>query len=535
MRFEFRFVVRVSLAIGACVSFVGAGLAHGEEAYRRPPEEIVKILEAAPPPAVSTSPDRTRLLLVERESMPSIADMAEPMLRLAGRRISPVTNAWHGPRSFVGITIKEIEGGREIEVALPEDADVGYPQWSPDATKFMFTLTRDDGVELWVADAKTGSARAVTGRNVNPLGVSPSWMPDSQQILVGLVPQGRGEAPVPPNVPTGPVIQENMGGKPAPVRTYQDLLSSPHDEALFDHYFTSQLAMVNASGGRATNVGKAAVYLEADPAPTGSFLLVERVEKPYSYLVPMWSFPRSVEVWRPDGTMVKQIAKLPLAERVPIGGVITGPRSHQWRDTEGTAEILWAEALDEGDPNLEASQRDKVLALRAPFTGEAREVLRTEDRFVGVGWMSNGQGLAREYDRDERWLRTWVVDWDSNASPRLMNERSVRDRYGDPGSPVTTLNKAGRSVVMVEDGSIFLAGDGASPEGERPFLDRMSLESFETERLWRSTGACYERVSDVIDPAKGLVLTRYETSSEPPNYFLRDLKKDERRALTSFE
>ena len=116
--------------------------------------------------------------------------------------------------------------------------------------------------------------------------------------------RGAGRA----GVPTGPNIQEHRGGI-APVRTYQDLLTSAHDEALFDYYATSQLAFVDAASGQRTPVGTPAVFETAAPSPDGQFILVRRVRRPYSWLVPYTNFPATVEVWDRKGAAVKQIAR----------------------------------------------------------------------------------------------------------------------------------------------------------------------------------------------------------------------------------
>jgi dipeptidyl aminopeptidase/acylaminoacyl peptidase len=255
--------------------------------------------------------------------------------------------------------------------------------------------------------------------------------------------------------------------------------------------------------------------------------------------VPWYRFPRRVEVWDPQGQVVAELASLPLAERVPIQGVITGPRAHRWRSTAGTAQMLWVEALDDGDPRNEVPHRDRLMTVTAPFDGQPRELIRLEDRSAGWSEVAGGSlAMVSEYDRDERWVRTWMVDVESDGAgePRLIEDRSVQDSYGDPGDPVLTLNAAGRSVVRVDDGHIYRAGSGASPDGDRPFLDRQDLATLATERLWQNAGEEYERVVEVLPPSNGRLrfLTRRETPSEPPNYQLREAGQDERRALTAF-
>src|SRR6056297_3100326 len=68
------------------------------EGYRLPPPEVVAMLDAPPTPAVSVSPDGTSMILVHRENLPPIREMARPMERLAGLRLDAATNGRHGPR-----------------------------------------------------------------------------------------------------------------------------------------------------------------------------------------------------------------------------------------------------------------------------------------------------------------------------------------------------------------------------------------------------------------------------------------------------
>ena len=196
------------------------------------------------------------------------------------------------------------------------------------------------------------------------------WVGDGASILCAFVSPTRGAAPATPMVPTGPNVQEHRGTV-APVRTYQDLLTSLHDEALFDYYATSQLAFVDATSGQRTPVGANAVFETFLPSPDGNFILVSRVQKPYSWLVPYTNFPSNVEVWDRKGASVKQIAQLPIADTVPNGGVLPGPRSYQWQPLSG-ATVVWAEALDGGDPKAKVPHRDKVMSLASPFTGQLR-------------------------------------------------------------------------------------------------------------------------------------------------------------------
>src|SRR5690606_13257813 len=142
----------------------------------------------------------------------------------------------------------------------------------------------------------------------------------------------RGAPPERPSVPGGPIIHENLG-ESTPARTYQDLLSSPHDVELFDHYFTGQLARVPVEGGAATELGAPGVISDFGPCPSGEYIFLERITRPYSYRVPYHRFPAIVSILDAAGETVRTIAELPLAERVPTAfdAVRAGPRAFQWR------------------------------------------------------------------------------------------------------------------------------------------------------------------------------------------------------------
>jgi dipeptidyl aminopeptidase/acylaminoacyl peptidase len=512
-----------------------SGLA-AQAPYKLPPQLIVDILDAPPLPGASVSPDRQWLLLTEQRSMPSIAELAQPMLRLAGSRINPRTTGPQLPGPITGLVLKRVTDGAERRISVPAPAALSYVSWSPDSRLIAFVQTRDSGLALWVADPATGQTRALTGPTLNATGGSPcQWMPPpgGARLLCRFVPEGRGPAPVAPATPVGPTIQE-AAGRAAPAPTYQDLLENAHDEALFDHFFTARLGLVNVATGARTLVGRSAIFDDVDVAPGGELVLVSRTVRPYSYLVPAGRLPKEVEVWNLRGEVVRRIAELPLAENIPIRGVRTGPRALGWRPGV-PATLVWAEALDGGDPRSKVEHQDRVVAFAAPFTGEPVELTRLVKRFAGAQWdAGSGLALLSEYDRDRRWIKTWIVDAARpGVAPVTLFDRSAEDRYGDPGTPLMRPTPAGDPALVKGGDWIYLSGAGASPRGERPFLDRWNVRTKRSERLWRADTVHYEAVVALLDDAGRAFITRRESRAEPPNYVVR--QGTAVRPLTAFK
>ena len=367
--------------------------------YRMPPKAIAELIDAAPTPGVRPSPNQEWLLVMERPSLPSIKEVAQPELRLAGMRINPRTNG-RSRRSYnTKLILKRIADGRETTVrGLPAEPRIQNIRWSPNGRKIAFTISRGSGIELWTADVATAQTRRLTEPRLNAAYASPyEWAPDSKSLICMLVPSDRGRAPRTPTTPTGPILQENIGRK-APARTYQDLLKNAHDEALFDHYLTSQIVRVTLDG-QATPLSSPGIFAQAEPSPNGQYILTERLHRPYSYLVPASRFPRKLEIWDGSGQVVKTVAEIPLAEEVPIGfgAVRTGPRSFRWR-ADQPATLYWAEALSEQDSAADLARRFAPVAA-ALAEGEEKilaeiDAAQGSPQDLGGYYMTDGRLLA---------------------------------------------------------------------------------------------------------------------------------------------
>ena len=523
-----RFHAGIAIAVAAATTLT-AQSGTQSSGYLSPPKAIVDIMSAEPLPLVAVSPSRDVIALQARDSMPPIAEVSQPMLRLAGLRINPRTNGPHMGGNITGITLRTVSTGAERKVAVPAGARLGSFSFSPDGKRFAFTNTRDTGIDLHVGDVASGKASVVPGAALNTLSGGCQWLDTSTSLLCGFIPATRGTPPAEPKVPTGPNIQENVG-KPGPVRTYQDLLTSAHDEALFEYYMQTQLAFVDAATLRRTPVGRPTMLQGVSVSPNGEFLVVRSVKRPFSRLLVAFEFPADVDLWTKTGTKVRTIADVPMGDTVPINGVLTGPRSYQWVPTE-PATLMWVEALDKGDLRNKVPHRDRILTLKAPFSGEPAEVAKTEYRFGGAMFTDKGTVLLSENDRATRTTRTWVLD-QSWGQPRKLWDRKQQDSYSHPGTPMF---RPGKDTVMQVGDAIYLTGAGASKEGDRPFLDRLNLATFQVERLFRSDDKTLESVVGLLTEDAKRVMTRAETRTQPANYFIRELPGDTRTAITAFK
>ncbi len=515
--------------------FVFSLTVFAQEPYKLPPKEVIDIVDAPPLPRASMNPTGDLMLLSESESMPSIAYMSQPLLRLAGTRITPRYNSRQQTSFTIGLTIKSIKDGKETRIALPKGAKIGSTRWSLDGKWLAFSLLTDTGFELWLADVKSGKAKALTGPILNSTVNSGfSWLPGNK-LLVYTILEDRGDPPKKSEVPIGPNIQETAG-RYAKVRTYQDLLQTPHDAALFKYYATSQIHEIDIATGSRKKIGKPGVYLYVDPSPDGKLLLVYRVKEPYSFSVPYYSFPHSEEIWDREGNLVHIFADLPVEDEVPIGGVPTGPRSLSWRPLK-PATLVWVEALDEGKPEKEVPHRDKLMTLSAPFTGEPREIMKIKQRYAGISWLQQ-EGLAflseREWKR--RWRTTSLVNVDDpSQAPKKIIDISYQDRYNDPGRPLSTTTPNGERVILQDKDWVYLSGSGASPKGDMPFLDMMNIKTMEKKRMFQCSEGSYESFVDFVGKSRNQIITRYESKTEPPNYYIYYLNKKYRKPLTNFK
>ncbi len=496
--------------------------------YRMPPKAIADVLNAPRLPVFIVNPAGDGFAMVTPLRYPPVADLARPMLRIAGLRIDPQTNGIHHAYAYTSLDIQSLHGrannlalpAKPIHVVLPAGARITSFRFSPDGKRYAFANATAHGTDLYVADSLASAPARVPSVELNAIFGDPiSWMPDGGHVLV-LALARQGAAPAEPAVPLGPVTQDSSG-KAGEVVTYEDLLANAHDEDLFDYYATSQLATVDVHARAAQRFGARGIYTDATASPDGRYVLIERLHRPYTYLFPFDNFPTTIAVLDRSGSVVAGVADRALQQGLPSGGVVTGPRDVGW--TLGApATVEWTEALDKGDPRVEAVQRDRIV-MRAMPAGEPVELLRTKQRIVGVEWFAGDpRAFVTEYDRNTRLHQVWLSDMRSPGTPKAFGP-PLRDGdvYHDPGSPTTVQAPNDQIAVQHFGDGVYFRGNGFEADGRRPFLDRVDVANIATVRVFQSALEPLESVLSVLDSRAQALMILRQSPTLPPNVYLR--------------
>ena len=530
------------------IPFFGVASARAQEnlKYQVPPKGIVALVDVLPTPSVTLSPagasDAPRWLLIQDLSgLPPISDLAQPELRLAGLRFNPRTNGPSRGRYATAIKLKQLPDGMEISVTgLPPNAKIRSARWSSDQTMVAVVNesdSKDDaGLSLWIVDVASARARHVPGIALDGIFGAPcEWRSNTPSLICKTVVANRGPAPVRSEIPEGPVIQENLG-RVTPGSTYEDLLKDPEDENIFDYYATSRIALIQSDGSTRL-LGKPGVISDAVPSPDGNFVLVTEHHRPYSYLLPVESFPERVSVVSVNDGTAKQLTDKPLQDNIPNihDAVPPGPREYQWR-ADVSATIAWAEAGDGGDPRKEAAVRDTLFTSDAPFDGNARKLVELPVRFTTVAWTENHIALVQGRRWKDRKRIILAVGPSAGAAPIKLFDGSFEDRYNDPGQPLEITNNFGQQIATTttDHSAVYFRGEGSSAEGDIPFVSTMSLTNGDAKKVWRSEKPFYEVPWAIIDRAALAILVRRESPQQSPNFYVWKPDSKTLAQITSF-
>lgn len=491
--------------------------------YQTPPKDILDLVLAKPTPGVSIDDKAEWMLLFERSDYPTIEELAQPEFRIAGLRINPNNFGPSRAGSSINIELKNVKSGQIYKIeGLPENLRASSIQWSPDQKSFAFTHSANTNIDLYVVDLATRKAKKINANPLNTvLGGSYQWVNNDLIIYKTIIPNK--SLSVKQAAPTGPVVQENLG-KSAASRTYQDLIKNPYDEALFEYYATAQLVKNDLT--KETPIGKPSIYRSVSSSPDKNYILTSTIDKPFSYLVPATGFPHTVAIISLNGELMRTLVKNPSSEGQPIGfdDAPTYPRSYSWRDDE-PATITYVQALDNGMGRKKSEYRDALYAVHVTGDGQPKELFKTKRRYNGVIWGNKEIAIFYESMFADRKIRMNRFN-PSTGKVDSVFERSSNDAYGDIGSPMTQRNEFNRQTLIILNGKeLLLEANGASNEGDMPFVQTFDITNGKKQMLWRSVTPYYEYVVRVLDPVNGVFLTSKEGPTETANYYIRNTKK----------
>ncbi len=557
----------------------------GAETYQKPPKAIEDILNSPPTPTLLLSPTHAYALQGSPVRYPPIAELSEPMLRLAGIRINPKTNGLHNTTFQSTIILRKVPEGTEIKIALPPNPKLGLGPWSPDGTHFAFTNSTSAGIDVWIGDAATGRTHKVPNLHLNEVfgggggrggagagGGALQWMPGGKSLLVHAVRQNRGAAPLEPAAPAGPHISESMGGeKGAP--TYEDLLQNPHDEDLFEYYGLAQLAVVDINSGAMQPIGKPAIIESARMSPDGKYFIVNYIHRPFSYSYPARQFPTEIEIWDRTGKMLKKEATIPMGGTGRGAGaaaaaadednpVTAGPRGLAWFPIQPST-LMWFDGPPGGgrggrggrgggrngggNGNEDQPVHEKIMGIKPPFSGDASVILEADRRLEGFTFTENlhtaivgggggggrgggGGGAGRGAGRAQT---AYLIDFSNPTEAPKPLWTSGPSRYNNPGSPMEKTLPSGQRVVILDGDNVFLQGAGSSLTGDHPFVTSYNLTTKETKPIFKCDDEHYEVVDALLDAHGDKFLTRRESPTEPPNYYVHTAS-GQSTAMTNF-
>lgn len=506
--------------------------------FQQPSSEILALADFIRPPQMRISSDRNWILFMYRPTYKSLTELGQEEMKLAGLRINPVTNVLSAENFFNKISLKKIADDKEFTdfKGMPENPALSNVTFSPDNKKLAFTQTDATGTALFVLDLTTMQVTQLTSYVLNATMDAPfKWFRNSDRLLISTLPANRSKLiDQTKDLPAGPIVSTS-DGQVSQLRTYQDLLKNPQDEANFETLVQSELQIVDLKGG-IEKFREQSIFAGTSFSPNGEYIMVTTIKKPYSYIVPYSRFPQETAIYDLAGKLITQVSDVPLIEVMPKGfsATRTGRRNLHWRDDK-PATLAFVEALDEGNPSKQVEYRDALYTLDFPFTGQPKLITKTKDRFAGVTWGNDQYALVNSQWYDTRNVKTFLVDPTSGNS-RLVNDRNSQDVYNDPGDVFRDRNNFGTYPMYIQNGKTLLVGKGFTKEGEFPFIDELDLKTLKKKRLYIAKNSdIQERIVQLIDPKTGDMLISLQSASVFPNYFTKNMKSGKQKALTHLE
>ena len=424
--------------------------------YATPGADIVPIIDAAPTPIDLPGARRAvpgaaapRVASPHRHAGPALPGAGRAQAGPGARR--PAADA--APDRPVGAAARRRD--RDARWTCRPGRRSAPPIWAPDGRRFAFTVDRADGIGVWTADAATGDVRpgaradrsATCWAGTRPAtGGTVRWSRDGRSLLVLAAP-GRAAGAA------------GAADRAADRRDRRQAVADGHLHRPAEHPGRRghlrgagddrAAAGSTRSPASASSWGRPGCTSASPSPPTGPTCSSTGCSGRSRSASRGSTSPGGPRCGLRPATLVAVIADLPVSDEVPRKGVPTGPRLVSWEE-RAPASLVWAEALDGGDPVTPAEHRDGIFRLgRAVHRRAASASSRLAHRCLGWYDLDEPhQLLLAEHDRDRRWLTTWLLDLAEPDEARVIFDLSMDDAYGDPGTPLMALRPDGTRTVL---------------------------------------------------------------------------------------
>lgn len=508
-----------------CLIFIPNTLAQD---YQKPSPALQQTIAHNADLTTRLSNDHQWLALLSPIAAPSIATLAQPEQKLAGLRIAAeqylpnrITQRYHQLRLI------NIQDNRQRLISLPSGHDITEVQFSPDSRYLSYVSLTPVGGYLYVYDIAQDRHKRLSDNRLNgTISLDYQWANNSS-LLARFVIAPNTNASIAPTV-YAPKTKETSG-KQSPQRTYQDLLKTSADKQRFSQLTTSQLALVDLDG-KLTNIAAPGIFEDFSLSPDGQYILTHQLTTPFSTQVKYYDFPTLIEVYNLKGQRIAQLHHSQSGESKPQGkdSVLPGPRMFHWVQGQG-ATLAFTEALDQGDSQQEAPLRDSLWQLDAPFTQKAKLIAKTPWRIIDIDWAENNIALVSQRNSKAQLLRLSRLNTHlGETSLYTLNERNLRDKYQELGTFPREYTQGKGQVIRVQAQTtgVMHYGQGASPQGDKPFLKHTSLATGESSLLWQSAANQLESVRYVLNIEPLQLIINRESPTETPSLVLIDGAKE---------
>ncbi len=552
--------------------------------YKTPPKDVMEMILAAPLPRAVFNPQMDIAAIYSKaDPYVSVSEIvAAKEFKVAGLRLNADNFSQTRKAYYTKLEILKMPAGNTVAVTgMPVNAKIHDFKWSPDGRTLCFLNDTKYEVELYKVDAtaERPSAVKINANRVNTTLSNPYDFIDNNTIIYRSVPVDLGKFPEPEG-PKGPIVQESFG-KRGSYRTYQDLLKSPYDEAVFEYLCTSVLSVYD--GYTTRTIGEKGIIKSFNLSPDGQYMMVSTAHKPYSYSSTYNSFPSKTEIWSNTGEVVKVLRDLPKPpakdeakpadkdkkEKEPRKPVKSG---YAWRTDKG-AVLTWTETLpsENGDrdemrgpdgrpdrpmPADEEKPEDKEKPERTWFTAlyqcEApfdldngkKLVITSEYRMGRVIWGNDKVAVYTDSNSKDKYTRTFTFNpSDTTKRKLLLTEDTSLDTLGNRPVIGSICTERGTGKLKLDPKGAYILFSGESRLDENgdamSFIDRMSLKDGKVENLWTGKAPYKELIVGIKSfDNKGVeFITTKESETEVPNYMAMSVKnkKVTETPITNYE